>query len=43
MPVVEKADCRTATGGAIAYTFSYDEETGKVTGTNTVEVSIVSH
>jgi hypothetical protein len=40
MPVIEKADCRTATGGSISYTFSFDEETGEVTGTNTVEVSI---
>lgn len=39
MPVVEKADCRTATGGSITYTFSFDEETGEVTGTNTVEIT----
>lgn len=39
MPVVETADCRTATGGDVTYTFSYDEETGKVTGSNHVEVT----
>jgi hypothetical protein len=39
MPIVETADCRTATGGDITYTFSYDEETGRVTVSNSVDIT----
>jgi hypothetical protein len=39
MPVVETADCRTATGGAVTYAFEYDEETGAITGSNSVEIT----
>lgn len=39
MPVVEKADCRTATGGQISYSFTVDDETGKVSAHNSVDVT----
>jgi hypothetical protein len=39
MPTVETADCRTATGGDVTYTFEYDAETGKVSGSNSVEIT----
>jgi hypothetical protein len=39
MPVVEKAGCRTAVGGAITYAFKYDAETGAVSASNSVDVT----
>ncbi|EED87460.1 predicted protein [Thalassiosira pseudonana CCMP1335] len=39
MPIVEKADCRTATGGDITFTFTHDAETGEVTASNVVDVT----
>ena len=38
MPIVEKADCRTATGGDIEFTFIHDAATGEISGSNSVLV-----
>jgi hypothetical protein len=39
MPTVETAECRTATAGAITYTFTYDAETGDVSASNSLDVT----